>query len=148
MIWSASREMRPSQEERLFTGDTVSFLRITLAYNMSVFIRVRTDSWILEKVLKFAQQFCRVKSWKNGKKSEVFFKATTSALQLTFFRFGQILSSFARTFAVHREKKLCSRLLMNYLITLSLEKKLSFLKKVWKKSRILDPNICTKPVSF
>ena len=37
--------------------------------------RVRTDSWILEKVLKIAKQF--VQPWKNGKKSEVFiFKLT------------------------------------------------------------------------
>ena len=49
--------------------------------------RVRTESWILEKVLKFVQQFFRPgkslenggKVWKNGKKSWFFFKATTSA---------------------------------------------------------------------
>ena len=148
MIWSASREMRPSQEERLFTGDTVSFLRITLAYNMSVFIRVLTESWILEKVLKFAQQFSRVKSWKNGKKSGVFFQSYNKCFTIDFFSFWSNLIQFRPYVCSASCKKLCSRLLMNYLITLSLEKKLLFWKKVWKKSRILDPNICTKPVSF
>ena len=45
--------------------------------------RVRTESWILEKVLKFVQQFFRPgkslgnggKVWKNGKKSWFFFQS-------------------------------------------------------------------------
>lgn len=45
------------------------------------------------------------KVWKNGKKSYVFFyKATTSALEVTFFHFGQILFILARLFAAHHEK--------------------------------------------
>ena len=46
-------------------------------------LRVRTESWIPEKVLKFAQQFSRSGKrlenrdivWKNGKKSWVFFQS-------------------------------------------------------------------------
>ena len=44
------------------------------------------------------------KVWKNGKKSWVFFKAMTSALEY-IFGFGQILIDLAHTF----KKKLCSR---------------------------------------
>jgi len=55
--------------------------------------RVRTVSWIVEKVLKFAQQCSRhgkcwkieVKSWKNGKSLLFFLKATTSASQVKSF---------------------------------------------------------------
>ena len=55
--------------------------------------RVRTESWILEKVLKFAQHFpdlgkvwkIEEKSWKNGKKSCVFLKAVQEVLQKWFF---------------------------------------------------------------
>ena len=66
---------------------------------------------------------------------------------LIFFCFGQILFDFIRTFAVHHEKKLCSCVvLITYLITLSLEKEIIVLEKVWKKSWILDPKICTNPV--
>ena len=54
---------------------------------------------------------------------------------LIFFCFGQILFDFIRTFAVHHEKKLCSCVvLITYLITLSLEKEIIVLEKVWKKS--------------
>ena len=54
--------------------------------------RVRSVSWIVEKVLKFAQQFSRHgkcwkiegKSWKNGK-SLLFLKGTTCPSQVKFF---------------------------------------------------------------
>ena len=111
--------------------------------------RVRTESWILEKVLKFAQHFpdlgkvwkIEEKSWKNGKKSCVFLKAVQEVLQKWFFfRVGQILFNLAGM----SWKKLCScvfflrSLLISYLITLSLEKYIIVLEKVWKKSWILD----------
>ena len=111
--------------------------------------RVRTESWILEKVLKFAQHFpdlgkvwkIEVKSWKNGKKSCVFLKAVQEVLQKWFFfRVGQILFNLAGM----SWKNLCScvfflrSLLISYLITLSLEKYIIVLEKVWKKSWILD----------
>ena len=75
--------------------------------------RVRTESWILEKVLKFAQHFpdlgkvwkIEEKSWKNGKKSCVFLKAVQEVLQKWFFfRVGQILFNLAGM----SWKKLCS----------------------------------------
>ena len=47
------------------------------------------------------------------------------------------------TFAVHHEK--AWSLLNTYLFSLCLEKYI-VLEKVWKKSRILDPKICTNPV--
>ena len=55
----------------------------------------------LEKVWKM-----EIKSLKNGKKSWVFFfffKATTRTLEVTLFRFGQILFNLARLFATHHE---------------------------------------------
>ena len=51
------------------------------------------------------------------------------------FCFGQILFNFSRKCAEHHEKRLCSCVvLITYLITLSLEKEITVLEKVWKKS--------------
>ena len=75
---------------------------------------------ILEKVLKFSQQFSRPekslenkdKVWKSGKNSRVFFFQSYSKSFISefffFFRFGQILLNLARAFALRHEKKLCS----------------------------------------
>ena len=71
--------------------------------------RVRTELWILKKVLKFGQQFSRPrkslkngdKVWKTVKSLEFFF------LQLqkwNLFCFGQILFNLDLMFAVHSEK--------------------------------------------
>ena len=73
------RRQRKRRLSREFQGSKKTWLN-----------RVRTESWILEKVLKFAQQFSRpgkieVKSWKKCKASWVFLKATTSASQMKFF---------------------------------------------------------------
>ena len=68
-----------------------------------------TECWILEKVLKFAQQFSRPgkslengdsrdKVWKNG-----FFQSYDECF-IIFFGFGQILIDLAHTL----QKKLCS----------------------------------------
>ena len=79
-----------------------------------LYYRVCTESWILEKVLKFAPQFSRtVKVWKMEIKSgktlknlEVFFKATTSAFRSEFlFQFGQILYSVSPVRLQHTVKK-------------------------------------------
>ena len=43
------------------------------------------------------------------------------------------------------EKALFLHFLITYLITLSLEKEIIVLEKVWKKSWISDPKICTNP---
>ena len=58
-----------------------------LGYSSCSTFRVCTESWILEKVLKFAKQVeNRGKVWKNGKSLEFFFfKATTSAYKGIFF---------------------------------------------------------------
>ena len=86
--------------------------------------RVRTESWILKKVLKFAQQFSRpgkaqkidIKSWKEVKSLD-FLKAT-SALWVKFcFRFGHILINLVHTFAAHHKEALFLRLLRSLLIT-------------------------------
>ena len=79
--------------------------------------RVRTESWILEKVLKFAQQFFRpgkslenrAKVLKKWLKVLSFFKVTCtlSALQVRCFFCvcaGQILFILACMFAVHHGK--------------------------------------------
>ena len=78
--------------------------------------RVRTESWILEKDLKFPQQFSRhekvwkmeINSRKNGKKSWVFFKATTSALKVNFFSFWSNLIQSCPYVYSASWKKLCS----------------------------------------
>ena len=53
-------------------------------------------------------------------------------------------------FAAHREKifvpAFLSSLMITYLITLGLGKEIIVLEKVWKKSLILDREICTNPV--
>ena len=111
--------------------------------------RVRTESWILEKVLKFAQHFpdlgkvwkIEEKSWKNGKKSCVFLKAVQEVLQKWFF--FSCWSNLIQSRRHVMEKALLLRfflrsLLISYLITLSLEKYIIVLEKVWKKSWILD----------
>ena len=87
----------------------------------------------LEKVWKIKH-----KSGKMVKSLEFFFKATTSRLcMFYYFLFWSNLI----------QKRLCSCVvLMTYLITLSLEKEIIVLVKVWKKSWILDPKICTNPV--
>ena len=108
--------------------------------------RVRTESWILEKVFKFSQLFSRpgkvwkieLKSWKYGRKPWVFLKATTSASQKKSCRVGRILFNLACT----SWKKLCLCVFSSsqslYWSRISLEKEIIFLEKVWKKSWILD----------
>ena len=75
--------------------------------------RVCTESWILEKVLKFAQQFSRLgkslenrnKVWKKMVKSlEVFWKLEQVHYKSNFFPVGQIVFNFTCMFAVHRWK--------------------------------------------
>ena len=66
--------------------------------------RVRTESWILEKVLKFAQQLSRPgKSLEKMIKSlELFFSKLQQVLyKWIFFRFGQILFNLARMFVAY-----------------------------------------------
>ena len=66
------------------------------------------------------------------------------------FHFGQILFNLAHVFAAHHAKSFVPAFFMSlliiYLITLSLKKKLFFWSKIWKKSWILDPTICTNSV--
>ena len=108
------------------------------------------ESWVLKKVLKFAQLFSRTgKSLENrGKVRKMvififirgillnqsfffFFKAPTIALQVIFYRFGQILFNFARILQciVKKALFLCflRSVLMAYLISWGLEKKTIFL---------------------
>ena len=126
--------------------------------------RVRTESWILEKVLKFAQHFpdlgkvwkIEVKSWKNGKKSCVFLKAAQEVLQKwIFFRVGQILFNLA----CMSGKKLCSCVFflkvsfdqlfvnlesgkINYCFGKSLEFWIENLYEPWKKRKFA---LCSRP---
>ena len=66
--------------------------------------RVLTESWILEKVLKFSQQFSRPekslenkdKVWKNGKNSWVFFFQSYSKCFISeFFFFFVLVESYS-----------------------------------------------------
>ena len=58
-----------------------------------------TESWILEKVSKFTQQFSKpgveVKTWKNGKSLKLCWKLQQVLHKWNFFRFGQILFNLA-----------------------------------------------------
>ena len=112
-------------------------------------IRARTESWILENSWNSPGNFpdlekvwkIEVKSWKNGKRSWVFLKGTTSASQVKFFLcVGQILFNLAYT----SWKKLCLCVFWSHTVHLfyNLEsgKKIVVLEKAWKKSWILDKN--------
>ena len=78
-----------------------------------------------------------------------FFKATTSALEVNLFRFVQILFIQITTYVCSVQwKNRCSCILevsVDYL-PWAWKKKLLLWKKVWKKTWILDPKICTNPV--
>ena len=80
-----------------------------------------------------------------------FFKVTTSALEVNLFRLFKYYSfKLTRMFVVCsvQWKKLWSCILkisIDYL-PWAWKKKLSLWKKVWKKTWILDPKICTNPV--
>ena len=99
--------------------------------------RIRIESWILEKVLKWiCPAFSRPgkslvnrdQVWKNGRVLS-FFKAPTSQLYIFFFFFILVIFNFICTFAEKKALLLrCLRsLLVPYLIALSLEK-----EKFWK----------------
>ena len=68
-----------------------------------------------------------LKSGKMVKSVGFFFFKSTAASQVNFFRFGQIVFNLARTFAAHHKEAtflgLLRSLLINYLITLNLEKR-------------------------
>ena len=97
------------------------------------------------------------KVWKMEKKSgkmvndglEFFFKATTSALEVNLFRFVQILFIQINPYVCSVQwKNLCSCILkisVDYL-PWAWKKKSLLWKKVWKKTGILDPKICSNPV--
>ena len=108
--------------------------------------RVRTESWVLEKVLKFAD---REKVWKTeikfGKmvKSLGFFfpKLQQVLYKWIFCRFGQILSNLARMFAAHREKDFVptfSKVSTDHLVD-NLESE--------KRNYCFAKKICTNPVT-
>ena len=122
------------------------------------------QSWILEKVLKFAQHFpdrgkvwkIEVKSWKNGKKSWVFLKAAQQVLQKwKFFHVGQILFNLA----FMSWKKLCSCVFfkfsidhlfhnlesgkINYCFGKSLKFWIKNLYEPWKKRKFVA--LCSRP---
>ena len=74
-------------------------LKRNFGANLSI-DRVRTESWIFEKVMKFAQQFSRPgkslengeKVWKNGYRSWVFFSKLQQVLEKwNFFCFVHML---------------------------------------------------------
>ena len=113
--------------------------------------RVLTESWILEKVLKFAQQFSKPgkslengnKVWKNGKKSWVFFFQSNNKFISDFlFCFGQILFSLN---CMMKGALFIPAFLKVSIVHLVWKKKLLFWKKGWKKFWILDQKICMNP---
>ena len=72
-----------------------------------------------------------IKSAKMVKSLFFFFKGTTSALEVKFFSFGQILFHLNRMFAAHHERLAVALILpflrslsITYLITLSLDKEI------------------------
>ena len=113
-------------------------------YNLHALSRVHTESWILEKVLKFALQFSRSgKSLENGdivwkkwlKVLSFFFKATTSN------NFFALVKSYSISPVCLRRimKKsfvpafLIRSLLITYLITSSLENEIIVFEKSLEK---------------
>ena len=102
--------------------------------------RVRAESWILKKVLKFVQLFSRpgksveeMKSGKSDKKSWVFFFQIYDKCFISEFFLIQPLPYVCSA----PRKKLCSCVLRSLLITcliaLSLEKEIIVLEKVLEK---------------
>ena len=73
-------------------------------------------------------------------------KAAASSLEVFFFVLCESYSTLAvglQCIMKNASFLPCYGLLITYLIILSLGKKILFWKKVWKKSWILDPKICT-----
>ena len=119
--------------------------------------RVRTESWILKKVLKFVQLFSRpgkslkeMKSGKNDKKSWVFFFPNLQQVLYKgiFFVFfvSNLIQPLPYVCSVPR-KKLCScvlrPLLITCLITLNLEEEIIVLEKVLEKVlHFQSKNLC------
>ena len=92
------------------------------------------DVWVRGRSWNLPSNFPEIKSWKNGKKSGVF-----SKLQQVLYNW--IVFVLVKSYPVSPIRSLCivkkalflsflRSVLMNYLITLSLEKKLLFWKKV------------------
>ena len=122
----------------------------------------RTESWIIGKVLKIAQQFSRSgkrlenrdKIWKNGKKSWVFFQSYNRCfISVLFFLFSfwsNLIQSSPYVFTaswkifVPAFFKVCINHLFDNLE--SGKRNYCFGNEVSKKSWILDPKICTNPV--
>ena len=117
--------------------------------------RVPTESWILEKVLTFAQQFSRPgKSLENGDKiwKNAFFqsysKCFISAIFVVLVKSYSV--SAVRLQRIMKKKALFLGFFKVYIDHLfdnleSGKKNHCFGKKVWKKSWILTPRICTNP---
>ena len=85
-------------------------------YNYVHYSRVRTESWILEKVWKFWNQFSRPgkslenkdKVWKNGKKSGVFFVLKTETSALLLSEIFQVVKSYLK-FCLWRKHSIADR---------------------------------------
>ena len=110
--------------------------------------RVRSVSWIVEKVLKFAQQFSRHgkcwkiegKSWKNGKRL-LFLKGTTCPSQVKFF---SCLSNLIQS-RLHVMEKAFFLRFFKFSVDHLFDKLMFFAKKSgW--SLELWIKICTNPV--
>ena len=108
-------------------------------------LRVHTESWIL------AQQFSRhekvwkieIKSGKMGKSLEFFSKLQQAGFICNyFFSFWSNLTQFSPYVCVPALFKVSIDHLFN---NLESGKEIIVLEKVWKKSWILDPKICTNP---
>ena len=112
-----------------------------LPFKWNLFCRVHTESWILEKVLKFVQQFFRpgkiLENRDEVYENWVFFSKLQQMLyKWIFFHFCQILFNLIHMFAAHREKSfvpaLWNRWSIEFLTTLSLGKKKNFGKGLEK----------------
>ena len=112
-------------------------LKRNFGANLSI-DRVRTESWIFEKVMKCAQQFSTPgkslengdKVWKNGYRSWVFFfKATRSALEMKFSSFCSNVS--------HSNLPVCLQRTMKKLCSCILKISVDHLPWVWKKKLLL-----------
>ena len=128
-----------------------------LPFKWNLFCRVHTESWILEKVLKFVQQFFRPRKILENRdevcENWVFFPKLQQMLyKWIFFHFCQILFNLVHMFAAHREKSfvpaLWNRWSIESLTTLESGIKNFFWKRSGKVLNFGSKNLCEPCIYF
>ena len=130
-------EQMGSKERHLGNSQEVS-IYYTVNYTASVQnLEFLKKSWHLSSSFPDLEDV-----WKNGKKSFFFLQSSDKCFRRDFF-FILVKSYSNSPICLQHTMKIAP--LIMYLITLSPEREIIVLKKAWKKSWILNPNICTGP---